>query len=132
MLHCVVQPPGHDVPIHAICVHLGLRESHRQRQLHRLASLINSFPAHEPVVLAGDFNDWRGRAHSILHREAGLNEIFLQAGGRAIRTFPAAMPMLTLDRIYVRNTRFHAPVPLPRHPWHKLSDHAPLAAEISV
>jgi endonuclease/exonuclease/phosphatase family metal-dependent hydrolase len=132
MLHCIVQPPGEQPPIHAICVHLGLRESHRLRQLHKLAALVNSFPKGEPVVLAGDFNDWRGRAHGILHREAGLNEVFLQAGGRAIRTFPAAMPMLALDRIYVRNTRMHVPLPLPRHPWHKLSDHAPLAAEIAL
>ena len=30
--------------LHAICVHLGLRESHRQRQVERLCQLINSLP----------------------------------------------------------------------------------------
>ena len=54
----------------------------------------------------------------------------MHAFGRAVRTFPASMPLLALDRIYVRNAGVHAPLALPRKPWDKLSDHAPLAAEI--
>ena len=132
MLHCVLQPPTSHTPLHAICVHLGLQEGHRQRQLHKLCDLVNSFPAGEPVVLAGDFNDWRGRAHDILLTCAGMQEVFVHAFGRAVRTFPASMPLLALDRIYVRNAAVHAPMLLPRKPWDKLSDHAPLAAEISL
>ena len=64
--------------------------------------------------------------------EASLQEVFVQSTGRAVRTFPASMPLLTLDRIYVRNASVHAPLHLPRKPWDKLSDHAPLAAEISL
>jgi len=30
----------------------------------------------------------------------------------------------------VRNAVAHAPIVLPRRPWSRLSDHAPLAAEI--
>jgi endonuclease/exonuclease/phosphatase family metal-dependent hydrolase len=41
------------------------------------------------------------------------------------------MPLLRLDRIYVANARHHQPLSLPRKPWSHLSDHAPLAAEIS-
>ena len=41
-----------------------------------------------------------------------------------------SMPLLALDRIYVRNAAVHTPLSLPRKPWDKLSDHAPLAAEI--
>ena len=122
MLHCVLQPPGHHLPVHAVCVHLGLQESHRQQQLQRVCDLINSFPADEPVVLAGDFNDWRHRAHAVLQREAGLEEVFVHAFGRAVRTFPASMPLLALDRIYVRNAAVHAPLELPRKPWDQLSD----------
>ena len=33
LLHCVLVLPGCAMPLHAICVHLGLRESHRQQQL---------------------------------------------------------------------------------------------------
>ena len=132
MLHCLLQPPGHNTPIHAVCVHLGLRESQRQKQLQHICKLLRTFDAQDPVVLAGDFNDWRGRAHGVLQREAGLDEVFVQSLGRAMRTFPAAAPLLALDRIYVRNTSVHAPVALPRMPWNKLSDHAPLAAEIML
>ena len=130
MLHCVLQPPGHHLPVHAVCVHLGLQESHRRQQLERVCALLNSLPRQEPVVLAGDFNDWRHRAHAVLHRRAGLQEVFVQAFGRAVRTFPASLPLLALDRIYVRNAAVHSPLALSKKPWDKLSDHAPLAAEI--
>ena len=130
MLHCVVQPPGHHAPVHAICVHLGLQEGHRIKQLKRVCDLVRTFAPGEPVVLAGDFNDWRQRAHAILQAEVGMREVFVQATGRGQKTFPASMPLLALDRIYVRNASVHSPLVLPKRPWDKLSDHAPLAAEI--
>jgi endonuclease/exonuclease/phosphatase family metal-dependent hydrolase len=40
----------------------GLREAHRQAQLKMLAEWANALPDGEPVVVAGDFNDWRQRA----------------------------------------------------------------------
>ena len=132
MLHCIVQPPGHHLPVHAICVHLGLQEGHRQRQLHRMAALVRALPQGDPIIVAGDFNDWRGRAHALLLREAELREVFVHSLGRASRTFPASMPLLPLDRIYVRGVAVHTPLPLPRRPWSRLSDHAPLAAEIAL
>jgi endonuclease/exonuclease/phosphatase family metal-dependent hydrolase len=82
------------------------------------------------VVVAGDFNDWRRRAHALLEKGAGLQEVFVQAHGKAARTFPARLPVLRLDRIYVAGARAHRPMLLPRKPWAHLSDHAPLAAEI--
>lgn len=82
--------------------------------------------------MAGDFNDWRGRAHQVLAEGAGLQEVFVHATGSAARTFPARFPFLQLDRIYVRNANAHAPVVLPRTPWSHLSDHAPLVAEITL
>ncbi len=33
---------------------------------------------------------------------------------------------------YVRNAGVHAPMVLPRRPWSHLSDHAPLAAELTL
>lgn len=133
LLHCVLDVPGWKTEVHAICVHLGLREPHRLQQMGLLCKLVNTeIDPHEPVVVAGDFNDWRRRAHRILLRDAGLKEVFVQAEGRAARTFPARYPVLQLDRIYVRNARVHSPVILPRRPWSHLSDHAPLAAEISL
>ena len=133
LLHCELQIPGRNQNVHAICVHLGLMESHRVQQMEMLCALVmEKIPATAPVVVAGDFNDWRLRAHDILSEKANLHEVFVQATGKAARTFPARMPVLRLDRIYVRNAIGHAPVVLPAHPWSTLSDHAPLAAEIEL
>ena len=133
LLHCVLQLPGHTQQLHAICVHLGLQESHRRKQLELLLTIVErDVPADAPLLIAGDFNDWRVRAHSVLKRCAGLREVFVHANGRAAKTFPARFPMLQLDRIYVRNAGVHKPLVLPRRPWSHLSDHAPLAAEITL
>ena len=133
LLHCVLRLPTRELEVHAICVHLGLKEAHRHRQLELLCERIESHvPKAAPLLIAGDFNDWRLRAHKVLKRCAGLREVFVQAHGRAAKTFPARWPMLQLDRIYVRNATVHKPLVLPNRPWSHLSDHAPLAAEITV
>ncbi|HUR88949.1 MAG TPA: endonuclease/exonuclease/phosphatase family protein [Ramlibacter sp.] len=133
LLHCVIRVPGHTQDVHAICVHLGLAESHRVQQLELLCDIVRGeVPEGAPLIVAGDFNDWRRRAHDILERDAGLREVFVTAYGEAAKTFPARFPVLSLDRIYVRNASVHLPVVLPRRPWSHLSDHAPLAAEIHL
>ncbi len=133
LLHCELQIPGRSLNIHAICVHLSLTESHRTQQMEKLCRLAGTaVPAAAPLVVAGDFNDWRHRASRQLSEGAGLHEVFVQANGHPARTFPARFPLLRLDRIYVRNAIGHSPVVLPNKPWSHLSDHAPLAAEIEI
>lgn len=131
LLHSVLQVPGHD-NFHAICVHLGLRESHRQKQLGLLCELLDSLPADAPVVVAGDFNDWRLKGADILDRCAGMHEVFAVAQGKVAKTFPARWPVLRLDRIYVRNATSHNPQILGNKPWTHLSDHLPLAVELRL
>ncbi len=133
LLHCELHIPGHKVNVHAICVHLSLTEAHRTKQMDMLCQLVHkAVPVHAPLVVAGDFNDWRHRAHRQLAEGAALHEVFVQAHGHPARTFPARLPLLRLDRIYVRNAIGHAPMVLPSKPWSHLSDHAPLAAEIAL
>jgi endonuclease/exonuclease/phosphatase family metal-dependent hydrolase len=48
------------------------------------------------------------------------------------RTFPAAMPVLQLDRIYVRGFTVQSAQVLHGASWARLSDHAPLVAELSL
>jgi len=133
LLHCVCRLPGRELDVHAICVHLGLQEGHRQRQIELLCHLIrDELPPEAPLIIAGDFNDWRLRGHAQIERCAGVREVFVHANGRAVKTFPARFPLLPLDRIYVRNATVHRPVVLPSKPWSHLSDHAPLAAEVTV
>lgn len=132
LLHCELNVKGASRPLHTMCTHLSLRESHRQRQLIMLADYINEVPETDPLVLAGDFNDWRGRAGQVLQERAGLTEVFVASQGKSPRTFPAVMPILRLDRIYVRGAISTEPLALPREPWAKLSDHIPLMAEVTI
>lgn len=130
LLHCRLDVPGHD-EVHAVCVHLGLREAHRRQQLGLLLDLLATFDPAAPVIIAGDFNDWRQRADQQLAPH-GLVEAFRNHLGKPARSFPARCPLLRLDRIYTRNATAHQPQVLSTRPWSHLSDHAPLAAEIQL
>jgi endonuclease/exonuclease/phosphatase family metal-dependent hydrolase len=133
LLHCVCRIPERKLDVHLVCVHLGLQEAHRQQQIELLCKMIHDeLPPEAPLVIAGDFNDWRLKGHKQLEGCAGLREVFVHANGRAAKTFPARWPLLPLDRIYVRNAGVHRPIVLPNRPWSHLSDHAPLAAEVVV
>ncbi|OAE13530.1 hypothetical protein AZH11_06135 [Pseudomonas simiae] len=129
LLHCVLRLPGTGQEVHAICMHLGLREVHRQQQLRLLEQRIREIPADTPLVVAGDFNDWRQKVDL---SQSGLKEVFVEAHGKPARTFPARLPMLALDRIYVRNVNVRNPKVLTTRPWSHLSDHVPLSVEIAL
>lgn len=132
MLHCEIDIPGWNHPLHCICVHLGLFSRWRRQQLLALRSRIESLVPHDaPLIIAGDFNDWRVRAGRILTDGLHLKEVFEQVEGRPARSFPAVLPLFRLDRIYVRgfhvqHTQVHGGVAFSR-----VSDHAALSAVIT-
>ena len=130
LLHSVLALPGQP-EVHTVCVHLGLVERQRRQQLQLLCHLLDSLPADAPVILAGDFNDWRKRADAQL-AECAMQEVFTQAFGAPARSFPARLPLLCLDRIYLRNATAHRPQVLSRKPLSHLSDHVPLAVEVRL
>lgn len=130
LLHTVLKVPGQD-EVHAICVHLGLRESHRKQQLSLLCDLIGRLPPSAPVIVAGDFNDWQKRADKIL-AQCNMREAFVNQHEKHAKSFPARWPLLCLDRVYVRNATTHNAQVLFQQPWSHLSDHAPLAVEIHL
>ncbi|HSP57533.1 MAG TPA: endonuclease/exonuclease/phosphatase family protein [Halomonas sp.] len=130
LLHCILELPERS-KVHAICVHLGLRQSHRLEQLTLLCELLDSIQKNEPVIIAGDFNDWRQQATKILF-ECDVHEAFISHYGRPAKSFPARWPFLCLDRIYSRNACVRNPEALYRKPWSHLSDHVPLIAEVCL
>jgi endonuclease/exonuclease/phosphatase family metal-dependent hydrolase len=80
-------------------VHLGLAGFERQIQLRRLlaAECLNASRRRTPLIVAGDYNDvWGTLGRRVMDR-AG----FLPATG-SIKTFPAAMPLRALDRVFYR------------------------------
>ncbi len=132
LLHGVIEIPGVEQKLHLICVHLGLFGHERASQLLTLVNRINSHVAHDaPLIIAGDFNDWRGRAERYLHHGLGVSEAFKSTRGVYARTFPSMLPVLSMDRIYFRGLDIVQCQRLHDQRWDRLSDHTPLLAEFS-
>jgi endonuclease/exonuclease/phosphatase family metal-dependent hydrolase len=133
LLHCEIDLPGARAPLHCICVHLALDERGRHYQMGALIDrLKREVPDDAPLIVAGDFNDWRNRAGKRFAAELGLTEAFRDHRGKTARTFPSTFPLLRLDRIYVRGFDVqHAEV---HHglPWSRISDHAALSARLAL
>ena len=131
LLHSVVEVPGWKRNLHCVCVHLSLHERGRRRQLDAIAARLEALADKRmPIIVAGDFNDWRQRASTILEKSLGMTEVSVAAGGRHSRTFPSVLPLLHLDRIYVRGFRVMRTRVHRGPPWSLLSDHLALSAEL--
>lgn len=130
VLHCEIQPDGWALPLVCLCAHLNLREPDREKQYQAIDDYITSeINPDSPLVLAGDFNDWRHRASESLGAALGLQEAFATRGALP-KTFPARLPLLSLDRIYTRHLAVMAVQPLRGLPWQRLSDHLPLLVRV--
>ena len=149
ILHCVLALGDHEV--HCYVVHLGLFAGSRLRQTDALIEAVQSTaPPEAPVLIAGDFNDWSNALSDALRERLRVAEVFdehlpstrfgsylRRLAGRGprqapARTFPAAMPFLQLDRIYVRGFRVQGARVLHGASWARLSDHAPIVAELEL
>lgn len=151
ILHCVLQCPQTQLEIHCFVVHLGLFAGGRKRQAAALIEAVKvCAPQPAPVIIAGDFNDWGDRLSADLRAQIGVEEVFDQCGrgtglssllnrlhwrkmqSKPARTFPAAMPWLRLDRIYVRGFAVESAEVLHGAQWARLSDHAPIVATLRL
>lgn len=131
ILHGAIPVPGMELPLHVFCLHLNLLKRGRRKQLEVLCQRIEEHvPDDCPIVIAGDFNDWREEATEVLAEGAGVNEAFVLGTGQHARTFPARLPMLPLDRIYVRGLRVENVKLLDGQPWNSLSDHLAIYCEL--
>jgi endonuclease/exonuclease/phosphatase family metal-dependent hydrolase len=129
MLHCEIKLGARGPSLHCINVHLGLFERGRQWQIHALCERIReTVPKEAPLIVAGDFNDWRHKANRILTDALGVVEVFEAVRGRPARTFPSVLPMFRLDRIYARGLTIDDAHVHYAFPSARLSDHAALAA----
>lgn len=135
-----IEVPGMARPLTCVCVHLGLFHRSRMMQIARLIEWLDEIaPDDAPLIIAGDFNDWRPRHSSISNKLAdalGVVEAFETIQGRSPRTFPAVLPMLALDRIYVRGLKVESVQQLHGDVggslWRRMSDHIGLAVTVSM
>jgi endonuclease/exonuclease/phosphatase family metal-dependent hydrolase len=130
LLHATIQLPSLTLPLNIFCTHLNLLENGRKKQLLHVSKHIRrSFAKKTPLILAGDFNDWRQSANKYLKKSVGLDEAFENLHGDNAKTFPSAYPLLPLDRIYFRGLDLVRAQSLTHRPWRSLSDHVPIVAE---
>lgn len=149
ILHAIVQVEK--VQIHCFVIHLGLFAGSRRRQIQALIHTIQQdVPSNAPLVIAGDFNDWSQRLSQTLYQELGVFEAFDVDGkhaasrfslkgmrnmlsknsGSHARTFPAGLPWLCLDRVYLRGFKVEEAHVMKGAPWTTLSDHVPITASL--
>jgi endonuclease/exonuclease/phosphatase family metal-dependent hydrolase len=75
LLHGVIKVAGHEV--HCFVVHLGLFAGGRKRQIEVMAERINRMvPEGAPILIAGDFNDWKDTLAPFFVEQLGVYEVF--------------------------------------------------------
>ncbi len=115
--------------IHCFSIHLTLFEHGRKRQITQLIDEISYLAHSAPVIIAGDFNDWRNSLGPLM-ASYGFQEVFETLCGKPARTYPAFQPLLRMDRIYVRGLSARSARTLDH--WANLSDHIGLLAELDL
>ncbi len=125
VLHSELTLPG--TKLHVLATHLGLLQYERHRQLTKLCHYVGTeIPSGAPLLIGGDFNDWREKVSKDISKKLKMDEAFLAQHSRHARTFPAGLPVLPLDRIYFRKLEVKSATRLKGKPWKHLSDHLPL------
>ncbi|WP_374347873.1 endonuclease/exonuclease/phosphatase family protein [Chitinimonas sp.] len=133
LLHGAIVVNGWPQALHCLCVHLNLRAADRRKQLLVLSDYVRqNVPDDAPLIIAGDFNDWRGDACELLGQQLGMQEVFTSLHGRTVASFPARLPLLALDRIYLRGLVARTAEVHGGRQWQGLSDHLPLSATVQL
>lgn len=118
---------------HLICIHLGLFEKERNHQVSQLTKYVhNCVPKHSPLIIAGDFNDWRKSAHRKITHNLNMQEAHETALGHCAKTFPAFFPLLSMDRIYLRGFDVASCQNITGKHWRDFSDHRALIADLTL
>ncbi|MEX1094481.1 MAG: endonuclease/exonuclease/phosphatase family protein, partial [Planctomycetales bacterium] len=117
--------------LHLVNWHLGLAEGERRWQVrHVLTHHLFREAESLPTLIAGDFNDWR----NTLSVNSFADYLFEQATAppSRFRSFPAYMPMGSLDKAFYRKlTVLHARVAASQIA-RQASDHLPLVLDFHL
>jgi len=115
--------------VHCLCAHFGLFAKGKREQMRALIEYVrNEIPPGAPLIIGGDFNDWRNIMSRTLASELDVHDVFNIRRGSLARSYPASMPLLRLDRIYVRGFSVLQSDVHIGGDWQRLSDHAALSA----
>jgi endonuclease/exonuclease/phosphatase family metal-dependent hydrolase len=128
VLYACIRPEGWG-NIHLACTHLNLTHKGRHRQV----SLMEGFLKEqgdfsEPLILAGDFNDWSSRLKSDIEGGLQVKEVRNPGSKTPVLTFPSVLPVLDLDKIYQRHFKVRFCQRIMNSTLMFQSDHLPLVA----
>ncbi len=131
LLHVPVMWNG--TQVHAIVAHFGLIHAGRVRQVQRLGAFIEkNVPKGEPLIVAGDFNDWGDKLDELMVECTLARACVPGDPPSRFNTFPSRIPLFSMDRIYVRGFRCVATAVPRGTAWARMSDHLPLVAELAL
>jgi endonuclease/exonuclease/phosphatase family metal-dependent hydrolase len=131
LLHAEVEDPISRKKFHILNVHLNLWHTGRIAQSSQIIQHVQKFIQDDhPVILGGDFNDWLEHLSDVFSGPLQLQEIHKTLHGHHAKSFPSLIPVMKLDRLYVRHFHLHHAGVLKSSPWNQLSDHLPLYAEL--
>jgi len=124
-------------PLEIFNLHLGLSARERQKQISLLAesSEFRGVAPDTPMLVAGDFNDWRSLLWPVFTNGLGFRSATDSRTGRrrALATYPSFSPQGALDRIYFRGPLQLAGVHRCRLQVARVaSDHLPVMAEFDL
>jgi endonuclease/exonuclease/phosphatase family metal-dependent hydrolase len=112
--------------LEVVATHLSLADRTRHKQVQAL--LGHPQLGRGPTVLLGDMNAWR-RCRATRALEA---EPWMKAGIEFPMSFPAARPVLALDRIYTSGVDMVDISAYDSHAAQRASDHLPVVARIRL
>jgi endonuclease/exonuclease/phosphatase family metal-dependent hydrolase len=119
-------------PLHLVNWHLGLAEKERRWQVGHLLDHPH-FAARSdlPTLIAGDYNDWRntlGKHRFSAHAFEQITDPI-----RQFRSFPAFLPLASLDKVYQRGPIRIDHAGVVKHKLaRRASDHLPLVLDFSL
>ncbi|TPP11451.1 endonuclease/exonuclease/phosphatase family protein [Rhizobium glycinendophyticum] len=114
--------------LRVIAAHLGLMRWARRQQADFILDILQS-RSERPTLLMGDFNEWRLGPGSALTR---LEPVFGPLPP-PIPSFPARLPVLSLDRILANRTGLITDITVHDTPLARMaSDHLPLTARVDL
>jgi len=126
----VVDTPGG--PLHLVNWHLGLAEKERRWQANFLLTHPSFLACTQlPTLIVGDFNDWRNTLGRHCFRAHDFHQVTTPV--RRFRTFPAFLPLASLDKAFYRGPiRLSETRTVRTRMARRASDHLPLVLDFSL
>jgi len=119
-------------PLHLVHIHFGLSSRERRWQaIQLLESQEFQAAAHLPTLIVGDSNDWRNTLSKRILIPHGFRQA--TAPTRRYRTFPAFLPLASIDKIYCRGVFVEVETRVVRGRLvRRASDHRPVVCDFHL